>query len=211
VIVSVVNQDQSGSAGVVAAAPTEPSPGVPSVGFVAVCMGAVAIAVWLAYLVWDHGSGRVFVPRSDYTALAGVVLLSTAVERLLEPVSYFLLPADPHQKSANDTKAAATDAAGDPSTSRDVVQAKVQEAADAGARLARRKNERKILFWAIATVIALFTAAVMGVFLVGSIADVALGGRPNRVLDLAVTGLIIGAGTKPTHDLISSLGKAASK
>ena len=45
-IVSVVNQDQTGSVGVVAAAPTDPSPGVPSLRFVLGCMVGVAAAVW---------------------------------------------------------------------------------------------------------------------------------------------------------------------
>jgi Luciferase-like monooxygenase len=34
--------------------------------------------------------------------------------------------------------------------------------------------------------------------------------NPNRVLDLLVTGLVVGAGTKPLHDLIGHLQTSAS-
>jgi hypothetical protein len=33
---------------------------------------------------------------------------------------------------------------------------------------------------------------------------------PNRWVDLVVTGLVVGAGTKPLHDLISNIQTSAS-
>ncbi len=61
-------------------------------------------------------------------------------------------------------------------------------------------------FWAIASVCGLGISGV-GFFLLQSVSS----DHVNTVLDLAVTGLAIGAGTKPVHDLITSIqSKAAS-
>src|SRR4051794_2134989 len=46
-------------------------------------MAGVSIGVWLAYLVWEHNSKRLFVPRSDYTTVGGVILLATGTRRIL--------------------------------------------------------------------------------------------------------------------------------
>jgi hypothetical protein len=35
--------------------------------------------------------------------------------------------------------------------------------------------------------------------------------NPNRLLDLLVTGLVVGAGTKPLHDLISPIQTTSAK
>jgi hypothetical protein len=35
--------------------------------------------------------------------------------------------------------------------------------------------------------------------------------NPNRLLDLLVTGLVVGAGTKPLHDLISQIQTTSGK
>lgn len=205
----VMNLSTTGQAEVIAKAPEGATDDRPDLRFVVISIAAVVVSVWLAYLVWDHGSKKLFVPRSDYATLAGVVLLAAAIERLLEPLSSYLLPADADKKDANEKKAEAKTAASDPTVAKVDVETKVQQAANADAKITKRKKERQIAFWAIATVVGLFAAALMGVFLIGAIADLALGSRPNRVLDLAVTGLVIGAGTKPTHDLIESLSKKA--
>ncbi len=39
----------------------------------------------------------------------------------------------------------------------------------------------------------------------------AVKGSPNRLLDLLVTGLVVGAGTKPLHDLISQIQTTSAK
>jgi hypothetical protein len=78
--------------------------------------------------------------------------------------------------------------------------------------------------WAIASTLAMVLCASVGIFLLRSVetpsstaaAAVAkatsgsTGGPgptslPNRWVDLVVTGLVVGAGTKPLHDLISNI------
>lgn len=78
---------------------------------------------------------------------------------------------------------------------------------------------RAVLMWAVASVLAMLVCAVLGIFLLRSVetpsATPAKAGTtssapgkakdPNRLLDLLVTGLVVGAGTKPLHDLISQV------
>ena len=92
---------------------------------------------------------------------------------------------------------------------------------------------RAVLMWATAAVLAMLTCASLGIFLLRSIeTPSAVKGstasesvhsssaapsapspakNPNRLLDLLVTGLVVGAGTKPLHDLISQIQTTSGK
>lgn len=60
--------------------------------------------------------------------------------------------------------------------------------------------------WAIASVCGLGLSGGFGFFLLQSVASTPV----NSFLDLSVTGLAIGAGTKPLHDLITSIQTKAA-
>jgi hypothetical protein len=77
--------------------------------------------------------------------------------------------------------------------------------------------------WATASVLAMLVCAAAGVFLLHSVETPASPAKttaassasspangPNRVLDLLVTGLVVGAGTKPLHDLITQIQTSSS-
>lgn len=92
---------------------------------------------------------------------------------------------------------------------------------------------RAVLMWATAAVLAMLACASLGIFLLRSIetpsavkgSTASASGRsssaapsapspaknPNRVLDLLVTGLVVGAGTKPLHDLITQIQTTSGK
>jgi hypothetical protein len=92
---------------------------------------------------------------------------------------------------------------------------------------------RAVLMWATAAVLAMLACASLGIFLLrsietpsavkGSIASASVRSssaapsapspakNPNRLLDLLVTGLVVGAGTKPLHDLISQVQTTSGK
>lgn len=93
-----------------------------------------------------------------------------------------------------------------------------QQAAVAQTHLHRSQGIRAVLMWATASVLAMLACASLGIFLVRSVEAPASPAKtsatssasstakgPNRVLDLLVTGLVVGAGTKPLHDLISQI------
>ena len=65
----------------------------------------------------------------------------------------------------------------------------------------RANLHKTIWLWSLATMFALLASAWFGVLLLTAIGvqDV------PRWFDLLITGLVIGAGTKPLHDLISTL------
>jgi hypothetical protein len=98
-----------------------------------------------------------------------------------------------------------------------------QQAAVAQAHLHRSQGIRAVLMWATASVLAMLACASLGIFLVRSVGAPASPAKtsatssasstangPNRVLDLLVTGLVVGAGTKPLHDLITQIQTSSS-
>jgi hypothetical protein len=92
---------------------------------------------------------------------------------------------------------------------------------------------RAVLMWATAAVLAMLACASLGIFLLrsietpsavkGSTASASVRSssaapsapspakNPDRLLDLLVTGLVVGAGTKPLHDLISQIQTTSGK
>jgi hypothetical protein len=176
-----------------------------------VVIGSLVLVVAVAgisWLLWKGVEPADFAPRSDYTALAGVVLLATAIERFLEPISRYLMPADEHEQQADEAKAEAVNTAADHSRSQNDKQQAVTAAANALSVLRRRKSERAILFWSVSTSLAMLVGAATGVF---CLRVVSTSSSTNRFLDLVLTGLIVGSGTKPTHDLISQLEASKNK
>jgi hypothetical protein len=133
-------------------------------------------------------------------------------------------------------RAAAADPASTAQQEQDTLQAAA--AAQKNAAVAQKAHHhsqanRAVLMWATAAVLAMLVCASLGVFLLRSIEtpSTATGSTtsaslqsssaapsapnpakdPNRLLDLLVTGLVVGAGTKPLHDLISQIQTTSGK
>lgn len=171
------------------------------------CMLAVAAAVvgmWFAYK--DGIKPTTIGIAKSYVPYAAVIAVAAALERLLEPLSEYLVPSTPAKTTAaQSTKTAQADAA-NPELKTPAVQANVDQAAADQAEVETLTTTRAVVFWAIASILGVGISGSFGLFLLQSIAT----GHVNSFLDLAVTGLTIGAGTKPTHDLIASLQAKAS-
>jgi len=166
---------------------------------------AVAIVMWLAYRYWLRPA-PIRLMRS-YVPYAGVIAVTAALERLLEPLSQFLPPRKDSAKDAAVASATQARALGaDASVPTAQVQRQVDDAAQKQAEADKLRTERTIVFWAIASALGLIISGAFGLFLLQSIAI----SHVNSFLDLLVTGLTIGAGTKPLHDLITSMQKAGS-
>jgi hypothetical protein len=92
-------------------------------------------------------------------------------------------------------------------------QTAIQEAAAAQATLDQRRADRAVIFWAVATVLAMAVSAALGLYLLHAVGlpEGSWRGGPfsaqglRRWVDLLVAGLAVGGGTKPLHDLISNL------
>jgi hypothetical protein len=176
-------------------APTT-SPGIKYV----VSASFLVVAAYVAALivsakVWDKGplDGRKLI--TDVSIFALLYVAAQAVERLLEPVSWLALKIDDAKKT-RDTAFAAYQTSGksDAGTT----------AANAQASLEHARSNRAVVYWALATGVGMFAAAALKLYFLHILGVT----DAPRWAEILVTGLVIGGGTKPLHDLISRIEKA---
>jgi hypothetical protein len=142
-------------------------------------------------------------PAQGLTIFAVFFVAAAAIERLLEPLASLLPDAGELTSQAH----AKTVAAG---------KALVEAPADADAPLADAATAisnasfatywRTVAFWALATVIAMIASAALRLYFLRTV-GIASGPRSFEVL---ATGLIIGSGTKPLHDLVGLISKTSA-
>lgn len=227
---------------------------------VALSFGAVTLVAVLMCFVLDKGlKPAIFHTVTGYIPLAGIIAISTALERFLEPISNMIPrlslpgtsqeraaatdaaqkatkamnksadaaqtanPDDPKQKNeqkdlsakaaaalltahanakgltASQAVGIANAAAVDPQLSESEVAPMVQTAAD---KMAQVRADKTVVFWALASICGLAISGSFGFLLLQAISK---SQHVNQCLDLIVTGLVIGAGTKPLHDLITGI------
>jgi hypothetical protein len=77
-------------------------------------------------------------------------------------------------------------------------------AATAQNNLERIRLNRAVLAWTFTSALAMVIAGLLGLKLIAAISSGPANASP-ALLDLVVTGLVIGGGTKPLHDLIAGL------
>jgi hypothetical protein len=149
-----------------------------------------------------------------FTVPAGVGVFAVfyavtqGLERLLEPISALVYKTNNAVTDRNRTLAQALSTS--PTGNR---QTAIQEAAAAQATLDQRRADRAVIFWAVATVLAMAVSAALGLYLLHAVGlpEGSWRGGPfsaqglRRWVDLLVTGLAVGGVTKPLHDLISNL------
>jgi hypothetical protein len=119
---------------------------------------------------------------SAWQAYAGLFVLAAAIERLIQPFSDVL----------GDAPAAGT--AGAPTGG-----APTTNGIDA-----KSKKNTAIVTWGLASGLGCLACALLGVGLLTAIMG-ADSSTPAPWLDVLVSGLVVGAGTKPLHDLITSI------
>jgi hypothetical protein len=187
-----------------AASPVTSGGSVPTVAAAMLAVAVAAVIMWLAYHFWIKPIPIRF--TTGYVPYAGVVFMTAGLERFLEPLSQVLLPSDPAKQAAASSKSQAQNMGADPTKDAAAVAVKTTEAADKQAKADRLREQRTIIFWAIASICGLGISGGFGFFLLQSVSVTPV----NSFLDLAITGLTIGAGTKPLHDLITSVQAKAS-
>jgi hypothetical protein len=171
---------------------------VPTRGAGVITVGAafliVAFGALIAYVMQRWGThADPFKIANQTSVYAGLVVFAGAVERILEPFSN-LFPGTKARSEYESTVAAMAN--GHPATSlRDVATAK--------ARMDRAMSDRTVLLWGVATAIAAIVSAASGFYLLHMIAAPDWVTSIPRWVDALVTGLIVGTGTKPLHDLIT--------
>jgi hypothetical protein len=187
-------------------------------------LAAVGLIVFVAWFVArrtsdPNFSNPVAAPVAGLTIFAVFYVTAQAIERLLEPVSSILLPKD----HVSDDYAKKLDAAeakvvewvatvGDSSktqverdAAKAAAEAALQATAAAKAKLDAVHGDRVIAFWAVATAIGMWASATLHLYFL-KVVGVSGG---SRALEILATGLIVGSGTKPLHDLITRISAKA--
>ena len=144
-------------------------------------------------------------PVEGLTILAVFFVGALAIERLLEPIAGVLLPKAEKEAKAKNTASAASqkvDAATIAGPGADKIIEEAGDALQTAAAAAKAELSdwvwaRTILYWALASSIGIYVSAAMKLYLLRTVGI----GDASRWQEVLATGLIIGAGTKPLHDL----------
>jgi hypothetical protein len=149
---------------------------------------AVGFAVGRTLLGDANASDNsLLVVSSQWSAFGALFVLTLALERAIEPFSDVLGP--------NTTEASQT--AGESGNK------------DDKRVLTDARRLTALVTFSVATAVAWVLAGGLKILLLSAIVDTTKGSAPNTTLDLLVTGLVVGAGTKPLHDLVSNLQKTS--
>jgi hypothetical protein len=186
---------QSGDPGAAAAVPSQPA----SFGAIVGAFALVALGAAGSWVMWQSGHRTAPIQMQDTTTLFAVLFaFATAVERLLEPFSRFM----PGQNGKAEVELAIAAMANQGHTYESLTRV-----AAAKARMERGRSSRALVTWGFATALATVGSSAGGFYLLHSIAGTGWNGIQTWV-DAIVTGIVVGSGTKPLHDVISRMQKA---
>jgi hypothetical protein len=165
-------------------------------------LGGLAMAAAGGFGAWNVNqmmSPTPFQVGSDISAFAALFVFATAVERILEPITRWM-PGRVEQERYE--RAVADMDNGVPGATAAVAQYK--------AAVDRARAARGVLMWGLATGLSTVLAAGAGFYLLRLIAaNPGWNGIPVWV-DALVTGLVVGSGTKPLHDLITRVQRQSN-
>jgi len=186
--------------GEAAAVPTQPA----SLGAIMAAFGLVAAGGAGSWMLWRSGNTPQGIQLQDATTVfAALFAFATAVERLLEPFARFLPGAD--SKAQFEAAVASMANQGHAST-----YESLSRVAAAKSKLERGRSNRMLVAWGIATAVSTVAASAGGFYLLHAIAGPGWNGVATWI-DAIVTGVVVGSGTKPLHDVISKVQKTKEK
>jgi hypothetical protein len=172
-------------------------------------VGAAVVAAWLIYTKTDPGA--VIVDADAFTVFAPFYIAAQAIERVLEPLAARWKNTTAEKvelKRAREAKELAKAPPGNAVPAVEQVSAVAAAVETAELALAKAKAGRAIPLWAFASVLSLLACSALGLGLISAVSAQPSSSEFVRTVDVLLTGLAVGAGTKPLHDLISRLEKA---
>ncbi|MGQ5263018.1 hypothetical protein ACTWLT_19990 [Micromonospora sp. ZYX-F-536] len=175
----------------VVAASRQAGPGPVVAGFGLIAVGAVA-----GWMIWRSGASAAKIQPKDTTGVFLTLLVfAAAVERILEPFSRWL----PGRAAEATLARTVTDVNGrvDGPT-----EADREAVAVATAAVAQAKANRTIVAWGLASGLATVASSAGGFYVLHAVAGADWNGMAVWV-DAIVTGVMVGSGTKPLHDLVN--------
>jgi hypothetical protein len=164
--------------------------------------GLAGLGLLAAYAFKASGNGvQPFQIGNQMSTFGALFVFAAAVERVLEPVSQWL--PGRHTK-AEFERAVAALANRHPMVS-------IADVATAKARMERARANRTIVVWGLATGFATLLSAWGGFYLLHMLsANPSWDAVPGWV-DALVTGLVVGSGTKPLHDVLTRVQKTKER
>ncbi len=142
-------------------------------------------------------------PVNGTTIFAVFFVAAAGIERFLEPISGLLPDKVDLKREAQDAKAKAGREfvhGKDATVATTMLQGAAQKEADAKDWV----FGETVGFWALATILSIVVSATLKLYL-PYVVGIASGGRAIQIL---ATGLVIGGGTKPLHDLVGYMTAA---
>lgn len=149
---------------------------------------------WVIVVVLQIGGLRpaeAAVMAAGMNVFALLYVATQGTERLLEP----LMSLDwtkPKKVIARDVAVAQAASSGHPPD--------LRAAADKQAELERWRANRTMVAWALATTLGMIASSATGIYLLQMVVT---SPQEPRALDILLTGLVVGGGSKPLHDLIT--------
>lgn len=181
-------------------AAAEPSPPASAVAIL-LALGLIAVGTTMAYLINLAGTVEPFRVGNQTTIFGILLVFAAAVERLLEPFTQ-RLPG--RRAQAAYERAIVKVANGDRTTT-------LADVAAAKARVDRDRANRVVVVWGLATAVATVVCTGVGFFLLRALESDAHWDGVAQWIDGLVTGLIVGSGTKPLHDIVTRLQNSKEK
>jgi hypothetical protein len=161
-------------------------------------LGGFLFSLLVIHGLWITGTEPTI--TAGFNAFSLLFVMALALERLIAPFTPILGPDTTVAKAKLNTMQAETQApdpvrADQPSPT-DVVTAQ--------GEVSDSRSKTALVTWGVATGLACILSASLNVTLLHAM-TVATGTHPPYWVDLLVTGLVVGAGTKPLNDLWSRL------
>jgi hypothetical protein len=152
-----------------------------------------------SWLIWNNNHVITFRASSEMSIFVGILVFTTAVERVMEPFTRWL-PGRAAQHRFDWALAAMENGVGS-----------TVDAAKAKAAAEQARADKGVLAWGLATALATLLSASSGLYLLHMLTDSADWNTIPQWVDSLVTGLIVGSGTKPVHDVISRVQSAKDR
>jgi hypothetical protein len=165
--------------------------------FIAGAYVILILGAALGISLWYILDPEPFVPGAGLSIFAPLYILAQSIERLLEPFATYLGSASADGEMTRK-----------PDAKEKVYDALVNDDADLAATwqrvVDRIRRNTTVITWAVASFIGMAVCGALGILFLRAIG---FAGTPAAV-DVVISGLAVGSGTKPLHDLISSIQKA---
>jgi hypothetical protein len=167
----------------------------------------IALGAWFGTLLTATAKAVTFLPPENgfdsIGFLALFFVMAQAVERLMEPLAEvnfkFMGSARKQKENERDQKIKAAE----DSTNAAARQENADAAATSEAEATQVAANTKVFIWALASFVAMLASGATKVYFLPALG---FNNVPDY-LNILITGLVIGGGTKPLHDLIKLIEK----